>query len=387
MDNILQCHEIFKTDFVRGENCYLYDSQGRRYVDFESGIWCTVLGHCHSRLNRVMRAQIDRVIHLGTRYPHVLAQAAAIDVVDVVGMDEGKCVFLSSGSEAVELGVQIARRTTGRQLLLTFSNCYLAAYGSAGKKSADEWWLLDWSLCANSDSYECLEEIPFDRIGAFVLEPGGSGSGFVQFPPTRLVREIAQRVTQEGGLLMVNEITTGMGRTGKWFGFQHYGIQPDIVALGKGLGNGYPVSAVAVRRDIAERLEHDGFRYAQSHQNDPLGCAVAREVIAILREEDWVERGALVGKFFLDELQRLEEKHAIVKEARGRGMLLALELHPNQDLHAQSIYETLLKHGFLVGCYPAGNVLRFDPALTMQKKDIVGLLDDLIAILGASCIT
>jgi acetylornithine/N-succinyldiaminopimelate aminotransferase len=129
MDHVLKCHDIVKTDFVRGKNCYLYDSQGKRYVDFESGIWCTILGHSHPRINRVMQEQLENIIHLGTRYPHALAEEAARDVLNIIGIDNGKCVFLSSGSEAVEFGVQTARRLTHKPLLLTFSNSYLAAYG------------------------------------------------------------------------------------------------------------------------------------------------------------------------------------------------------------------------------------------------------------------
>ncbi len=381
MNHILKCHDIVKTDFVRGENCCLYDSQGKRYVDFESGIWCIALGHSHPRIKQVMQAQIEKVVHLGTRYPNVLAEDAAMDILDIVGIDEGKCVFLSSGSEAVEFGVQTARRITGRNLLLTFHNSYLAAYGSAGRKSTDEWQLFDWSVCEHKDPGECLKGIPFESIGAFVFEPGGSGSGFVRFPPKQLVQDIAQRVKQEGGLLVVNEITTGMGRTGKWFGFQHYDVRPDIVSLGKGLGNGYPVSAVAMKQEIAEKLEDSGFHYAQSHQNDPLGCAVAREVIAILREENWVERGNAVGAYFLEGLKRLEEKCAVVKEARGRGMLLALEFHPHESISVAWAYQALLETGFLVGYYPAGNVLRFDPSLTIDKEDVIRLLECLDSIL------
>jgi len=381
MNHILKCHEIIKTDFVRGENCYLYDEQGKRYVDFESGIWCTGLGHNHPRINQVIRTQIDKVIHLGTRYPNVLAEEAAVDILDIVGFENGKGVFLSSGSEAVEFGVQAARRITGKPLLLTFSSSYLAAYGSAGRKSPEEWRLLDWSACRHPDLTECLGGIPFESISAFVFEPGGSGSGFVNFPPKQLVEEIGRRIQQEGGLIVANEITTGMGRTGKWFGFQHYDIKPDIVALGKGLGNGYPVSAVVMERNIAEQLENSGFRYAQSHQNDPLGCAVAREVISILHEENWIERSNRVGACFLEGLKRLEEKHEVVKEARGRGMLLALELSPREHLSVQSVYEKLLECAFLVGCYSAGNVLRFDPALTMEEKNVTNLLESLDSIL------
>ena len=375
MNHILKCHEIVKTDFVRGENCYLYDSQGKQYVDLESGIWSTVLGHNHQSINQVIRAQIEKVIHLGTRYPHTLSEEAAISLLNIAGIDGGKCVFLSSGSEAVEFAVQTARRTTRKPLILTFSNSYLAAYGSAGRKSTDEWWLFDGNNCVHPNPRECLKEIPFDSIGAFVFEPGGSGSGFVKFPPKQLVQDIAQRIKQEGGLIVANEVTTGMGRTGKWFGFNHYDIQPDIIAIGKGLGNGYPVSAVAMRRDIAESLETSEFHYAQSHQNDPLGCAVAKEVIAALGKENWIDRGNVVGVFFLEGLKRLVDKYVVLKEARGRGMLLGLEFHPHERISVEWIYHALLEQGFIVGYYPPGNVLRFDPPLTVEKEDITHLLD------------
>jgi len=384
MDHILECHEIVKTDFVSGQNCYLYDAEGKKYTDFESGTWAAALGHNHPRVNRRMEMQLEQIAHLGTRYPSFLAEEAAIAVLDVVGMEDGKCVFLSSGSEAVEFGVQIARRVTGKQLLLTFQNSYLSAYGSAGEKSAGEWHLFDWTTCTHTDPCGCLEKIPFESIGGFVFEPGGSGIGFVKFPPGPIVQEIVQRVRMAGGLVVANEITTGMGRTGKWFGFQHYSIQPDIVAIGKGLGNGYPVSAVAMRLDVAEKLEASGFHYAQSHQNDPLGCAVAQEVIAILREENWVEKGNYVGTYFLEGLKRLGEKYAIVKEARGRGALLALEFHPHSSFSAVSAYRALLEKGFLVGYYPAGNILRFDPSLTMEEENVTHLLESLDNILASA---
>jgi acetylornithine/N-succinyldiaminopimelate aminotransferase len=384
MNHILKCHEIVKTDFVRGENCYLYDKQGHKFVDFESGIWSAVLGHSHPRINQVMKSQIEKVMHLGTRYPSILAENAAIDVLDIVEIENGKCTFLSSGSEAVEFAVQAARKITKKQRLLTFTNSYLSAYGSAGRKSTDEWLLLDWSACEREGCSEYLKKIPFKNIGAFVFEPGGSGSGFVKFPSKELVQEIVNCVKQEGGLLVVNEITTGMGRTGKWFGFQHYAIQPDIVALGKGLGNGYPISAVAMASTCAEELESSGLHYAQSHQNDPLGCSVAREVISIMREGNWIDRGEAVGAYFLEGLRHLQQKYAVVKEVRGRGMLLGIEFHPHENITVSWAYNELLEMGFLVGYYSAGNVLRFDPSLTIEKTDIERLLESLDAILNTA---
>jgi acetylornithine/N-succinyldiaminopimelate aminotransferase len=386
MDHLLKCHPITGDNFVRGENCFLFDEQGRRFVDLEAGSWAAILGHAHPRINAVIKAQVDRVMHLGVRWPNHLAEAAAVDVLDLVGLPDGQCTFLSSGSEAVEFGVQAARRVTGRPLLLTFSNSYLAAFGSAGKKAATEWHLLDWSPALTADPAECLKTIPFDRIGGFVFEPGGGGPGFVRFPPAPLVQAIAQRIQHEGGLVVVNEITTGLGRTGKWFGYQHYDLRPDIVALGKGLGNGYPISATAIRREVADKLVAGGFYHAQSHQNNPLGCAVAREVIAILREGGWIERGATVGATFLAGLQRLQAKSERIKDARGRGMLLALEFHPRADFSGSSVHAALRERGFLAGCYPAGHPagtgLRFDPSLTLEERELASLLECLESLLS-----
>jgi acetylornithine aminotransferase len=380
VEHILQCHEIVKTDFVRAENCFLYDADGRRYIDFESGIWCTALGHNHPRISQVIESQLRQVIHLGTRYPNQIVEEAAKAVLNVVGMEDGKCTFLISGSEAVEFGVQVIRRYTGKPLMLTFNNSFLGSYGSAGTKKPDEWFLLDWLSCKDVD--ECLKQIPFDKVGGFAFEPGGSGISFVQFPPVRLIHRIVEEIRKRGGLILVNEITSGMGRTGKWFGFQHYDIQPDIVAIGKGLGNGYPVSVAAIRREVADKLEKDGFRYIQSHQNDPLGCAVAKEVISTFREGDWVEKGNALGGFFLNELNQLAAKHPVIKNARGRGMLLGLEFHPHEKITATWLYHALLEKGFLVGYYPAGNLLRFDPSLTMEKENILSLIESLDEILS-----
>jgi acetylornithine aminotransferase len=381
VEHILKCHEIVKTDFVRGKDCFLYDAQGRRYVDFESGIWCTVLGHNHPGVSRVIRSQLKKVIHLGTRYPNGIVEEAAKTVLEIAGMEDGKCIFLVSGSEAVEFGVQAVRRVTGKPLLLTFENSFLGSYGSAGTKRSEEWHVLDGDAWTRTNTDEWLERIPFGRIGGFVFEPGGSGIGFVRFPPETLVRRIVREVRSRGGLILVNEVTTGLGRTGKWFGFQHYDLQPDIVALGKGLGNGHPVSVTAMRRETAGRLELSGLRYAQSHQNDPLGCAVAKEVISLLREGDWIEKGNAVGEFFLGELKRLARRHAVIKDARGRGMLLGLEFYPRETITASWAYRALLEKGFLVGYYPAANLLRFDPALTMKKAGIRGLIRALDSIL------
>ena len=390
MDHVLRCsgYEIVKTDMVRGRDCYLYDVHGKRYVDFEAGVWCTALGHSHRQVNQAIRTQLEQIIHIGYRYTNALIEEAAAKVLDTVPLFDGKCIFLSSGSEAVEFGVQIARRITGQPLLLTLSDSYLAAYGSAGRKDPEEWHCFDWGVCvACPHSDECgpqcshLREIPFESIGGLVFEPGNA-SGLVKLPPKQLVQILVVMVKQQDGLVVVDEVTTGLGRTGAWYGFQHYALQPDIIALGKGLGNGYPVSAVVMTHDVADRLENSAFRYAQSHQNDPLGCAIARQVITVIRKDGLVERSDRVGTHFLHELECLGERHDVVREVRGRGLMIAMEFE-DSDEHSlvTSVYRELFERGFLVGCKPAANLLRFYPALTIGEEDIAQLLENMDHVL------
>ena len=160
MSHILECYEIVKTDFVRAENCSVYDSGGKRYVDLEAGCWAAVLGHNPARIQRVFREQCGKMTHIGKRYPNQTVELAAADVLAITGWTDGKCVFLSSGSEAVEFAVRAARRASGKPLCLTFTNSYLAAYGSAGAKSGDEWRILDWSRFESADPDEVPQGNP-----------------------------------------------------------------------------------------------------------------------------------------------------------------------------------------------------------------------------------
>ena len=387
---ILDCtgYELCRDDVVRAEGAHLITADGDRIIDFESGVWCAGLGHAHPRLQAVMHAQLDRALHLGYRVESALAAEAAEAVLATLPLPDGKCVFLASGSEAVELAAQIARRICEKPLLLGLAGAYLAAYGTTGRRTSDEWVLFDWAACAECPkNADCdpgcprLAEVPFERISAFVFEPGNSG-GLVKLPPRGPVRALAARMADAGGMLVVDEVTTGLGRTGAWYGFQHYDLRPDLVALGKGLGNGYPVSAVAMRRSIGVDLEVSGFHYAQSHQNDPLGCAVAKEVLAILRDERLVERSAKVGEWFLGELEALAARHDAVRQVRGRGLMLALEVYPDSRPALRDIHRELLDRGFLVGCKPQASLLRFYPPLAIGEDEIRDLLAALDLVLG-----
>jgi len=390
MDHLLKCHPFVKDDFVRGRGSHLYDAEGRRYVDFEAGVWWTLLGHGHPKINQIIEAQVNRVIHLGYRHTNLVAEEASVELLNTLGLSDGASIFLSSGSEAVEFALRAARQITGRQLLLGFAQSYLAAYGDAGTRHTSDWVNFDFIQCldcapgAGCDSdCERLRDIPFERLAAFVFEPG-SASGAVRFPPEKLVRHLAGEIRRQGGMVVVDEVVTGLGRTGKWYGFDHYGLQPDVVICGKGLGNGYPVSAVALRRAVAEGLQEHRLHYVQSHQNDPLGCAVAKEVIRTVREEGLVERSANMGAHLVQRLGEMVNASDIVREVRGRGLMAAMQLSGgvNDCSSSELVFKAMLARGMLIGHDPAQNVIRFLPCLTIPKEDIESLAANLEAVLA-----
>jgi acetylornithine aminotransferase len=297
-------------------------------------------------------------------------------------------VFLCSGSEAVEYGVRVAQAVLGRPLLMTMTDSYFGAYGSASKRREDEWFSFDWASCVPcpfsgdcSPRCERWAAIPHDRIGGFLLEPGSS-SGLVRFPPEKLVRGIAAAVKESGGLVLVNEVTTGVGRTGMWFGYQHYGLAPDIVALGKGIGNGYPVSVAAFAPGAAARLGGQPIKYAQSHQNDPLGAAIAREVVRVIHEDGLIARGRELGAVLVAGLERIAARAGRIRAVRARGPMAAVELLDDaQTSFTIRVHRGLVSRGFIVGRRPGVSVLRLDPSLTIERRDIAGFLEAFESVL------
>lgn len=205
----------------------------------------------------------------------------------------------------------------------------------------------------------------------------------MRFPPDKLIRAIVDTIKAQDGLLLVNEVTTGMGRTGKWFGYQHYGLSPDIVAMGKGLGNGYPVSATALAAPVAERLATQPVAYAQSHMNDPLGAVVAHSVIQVIRDEGLIERGRQMAVMLADGLAGIRARSGRIADLRWRGPMMALELHDDQRASRTTrTHRSLVECGYILAQRPGLNVLRLDPCLTIEQNDLEGFLDVLAGILA-----
>jgi acetylornithine/N-succinyldiaminopimelate aminotransferase len=377
-------HELLVPDIVRAENCHLYDSAGRRYVDLESGVWCASIGHAHPRIRRVLAEQPARIAHTGFAYSSAIVEETAREILALLGMDGGKCVFLCSGSEAVEYGVRAAQSIATRPLTLTMTDSYFGAYGSASTRPADAWLGFDWAPCAGCACDARCERwaaIPHDRVAAFLFEPGSS-SGLVRFPPEALIRNLAGAVRERDGLVLVNEVTTGIGRTGTWFGHQHYGIAPDIVALGKGIGNGYPVAVAVLGPRVIEKLGDRPVAYSQSHQNDPLGAAVAREVLRVIRDEDLIGRGREIAAILATGLEGVRVRSGAIREVRARGLMIAVELEDDApNTRTVRVHRELVRRGFIVGRRPGVRVLRIDPCLTIERADVEAFVAALEAVL------
>ena len=371
-NSIIPFYQTSGKQIIKAEDCYLYDREGKKYTDFESGVWCANLGHCHKSINLVMEKQIREVIHLGIKFLNSQAEELSASLLDKLGMREGKSAFLSSGSEAVNLAITLAQKITDREKVLKLDTSFLSALGlgaiSEGNKSL---------LNVPFDSAAYFSNIDFKEIAAFVLEPGTS-SGAIHFPSSGFIDAITAEVRKNGGLMIVDEVTTGFGRTGKWFGFQHYNLQPDIVAVGKALGNGYPVSAVAVTKKVSDLFDKHYFRYAQSHQNDPLGCAIGNEVLKLLSESGVVEQSQFKGRYFLAQLAQLKGNHSDkIKDVRGRGLMLGLELMPQIDV--EKLNSALFDNGAVIGMKE--KTLRFMPPLTIERMEIdnvVQMIDKLL---------
>jgi acetylornithine aminotransferase len=384
MKNVFNCtgHELKIPNVVDSEGVYLFDENGRRYMDLESGVWCTVLGHKNNRINGIIKKQIDSIMHAGFCYSNEILDEAAKSILSITNFEGGKSVFLSSGSEAIEILRQITKRVTGKQRTLTLHDAYLGSYSSVINRN-EGWHSFNWENCRTclkknecDPNCEALQNIPED-ISEFIFEPG-SASGFVRFPPKALIQNMVNIARKNKGKIIANEVTTGIGRTGKWFGYQHYAIEPDMVSIGKGIGNGYPVSVAVLSLAIVKDLEAKPFKYSQSYQNDPLGAAIVHEVIQAIKDNDVIANAERKGEMFFSRLNSLVDSE-IVLGVRGRGLMFAGELASEQV--GDEIYDELIEKGYIV-CN-RGSLFRIDPPLTISEDEFGEFIDAFRVIIAS----
>lgn len=361
---------------AKSKDCYLIDSKGNKYIDFESGVWCTNIGHGNNQINGRIKKQIKKVIHHGYIFRNKFSERLSVKLQELIGYKNGASVFLSSGSEAVNLSITLARHFTGKKKILKIDNSYLSAFGF-GQISVEN----DSIVNVKFNDLDSISKIDFSDISAFVLETGGASVEMVRFPDYEFVTGLIDTCRENGCLIIAEEVTTGMGRLGKWFGFQHYDFAPDIVVTGKALGNGFPISSLTLNSILTDKFEQNPFRYGQSHQNDPFGCSIALEVIKTIESQNLINKSRKTGEYFKKRLDQIQNRQPEkVKDVRARGLMLAIEFMESID--GELINKQLFESGFVMTCKL--NTLRFLPPLTIKHADIVKMIEKLDEILLSS---
>ena len=352
--------------FVRGRGTELWDSEGKRYLDFLCGLAVTSLGHAHPAVADALDHQARTLLHVSNLFANDVAPRVAAQIDDLLG-GGGQVFFGNSGAEANECAIKLARKWGGRGKYAvisaygSFHGRTLATLHATGQPSKHEPFqpLPEGFRHVAWNDLEALEAAITPEVAAVLVEPV-QGEGGV-FPATAEFVQGARRLCDERGLLLiVDEIQTGLGRTGRWFGYEHFGVQPDVVTLAKALGNGVPIGACWARRDVAAAFEPG------DHGSTFGGTAIATAAAgAVLTEMVRVDAPAL-ARAAGERLTQALSATSGVKEVRGLGLLLAAELDGHD---AKAVNTALLERG-LVANAVTPTAIRFAPPLTVSDGEI-----------------
>jgi len=395
-------HPIF---VARAEGARVWDEDGREYLDFASGISVLNVGHRHPRVVRAVQAQLERVTHTcfqAVMYEPYVALAARLSTLfeGTRGVPH-KAVLFTTGAEACENAVKIARAYTKRPAVIAFAGgfhgrtllsltmttsslSYRQNFGPFAPEVyhapfPDEYrgWTTERALAALEELL-ATEVVPA-QIAAMIVEPQLGEGGFIPAPP-EFLRRLRALTRQHGIVLIVDEIQTGFGRTGKMFAYEHAGIDPDLVTVAKSLAGGLPLSGVVGRAEIMDAPLPGGL--GGTYAGNPLACAAALAVLDVFEDERLVERGERLGHELRTGLQRLQERVPQVGDVRGLGCMLAIELvtdretkEPNPELAQRAIDRARDLGLLLLKCGPHKNVVRLLPPLVASSEDIKRAVD------------
>lgn len=397
---------------VRGEGVYLYDEEGRRYLDFTAGIGVTSTGHCHPVVVEAARRQAGTLIH--GQYTTVLHPLLG-ELSDAIcerlpdGLDS---VYLgNTGSEAVEAALRLARLATGRPNVIVFQGAFhgrsIGAASMTTSKLAVRTGLqplmsgvviapfpyayrYGWDEATTVDF--CLDELDLimasvsgpDETAAIFIEPVLGEGGYVPVPEAFLAG-LRERCDRGGMLLVADEIQTGVGRTGRFWGFEHTDVRPDVVTSAKGLGSGFPISACVASEDLMSA----GIPGSQggTYGGNAVACAAALATLAVVDDENLVANAAARGSDLLQRCRDLADRHPMIGDVRGRGLMIGLELGGDDPgAAARAVLAEAAAHGLLtLTCGQVGQVLRLIPPLVIDEShvdDAVSILDDALTKVG-----
>ncbi|TWH47084.1 acetylornithine transaminase [Sporomusa sp. KB1] len=383
-ENYLQVFSRYNLVLSHGDGPYVYDNEGKKYIDFLGGIAVNVLGHAHPALVKAVSEQAGKMIHCSNLYYTEVQATLAKKLAAVSGLDR---VFVgNSGAEANEGAIKLARKY-GKTIAADKVEIITAEHSFHGRTLAT---LTATGQPKYQKGYEPLpggfKHVPFNDIAALkavmsaktcavMLEPI-QGEGGVNIPDKDYLIKVRQLCDQYGALLILDEIQTGMGRTGKMFAYELFGVKPDIVTLAKGLAGGVPIGAFITSNKIAAAFSAGD--HGSTFGGNPLACAAANAVLTVIEEEKLLENAQTIGDYLVDKLNALKSKYpALITEVRGKGLIVGAKL----TLPGRDIVNSCLSQGAIINC-TAGDILRFVPPLIITKdhvNEMIAVLDKTLA--------
>ncbi len=376
-ETILNTYTRQPVCIVRGSGSQLTDSDGKTYLDFFPGYGVGVLGHCHPEITRIIRSQAETLVHLPNTFYHPNQAELAGLLSRLSG--GGKCFFCNSGAEANEAAIKFARKygsEQDRHEIITFRNSFHGrTYGSMTATAQEKFHtgfapLLPGFRYADFNDLDSVRRAVNERTVAVLLEPV-QGEGGIHVADTKFMEGLSALCRERNILLMVDEVQTGLGRTGRFFAYQWYGLTPDVITLAKGIGGGLPMGVMIARRELAEVFAPG--MHASTFGGSPLVCAAACQVIRILERDKLVERVETVGPLLQDILEAMARKHpALIDRIEGRGLMWGVKLRGE----GKEIVSRCLEKGLIINC-TAGTVLRLLPAMNIGE-DLIRRMSEIL---------
>lgn len=375
---LMDTYKRFPIVLIKGRGVKVYDSQGKEYIDFVSGIAVNNLGHCYPKVVVAIQKQAQRLIHVSNLY-HIEPQIKLAKLL-VEHSFADKVFFCNSGAEANEAAIKLARKyskdnfTGERHEIITalgsFHGRTLAALTATGQEKFQKGFepLMPGFKHVPFNDLDAVRKAVTNKTCALMIEPIQGESG-VRVPHEGYLKGLREICDEKKLLLILDEVQTGMGRTGKLFAYEHSGIEPDIMTLAKGLGGGVSIGATLAKEKISKAFIPGS--HASTFGGNPLACAAACASIEAILEDGFIlENTRRMGNYFKQGLERLKNEYNFITDVRGMGLLLGMEL----ITECTKVVSSCLERGFLVNC-TEGNVLRFMPPLIITEKEIEALLD------------
>ena len=372
MSHVMNTYARQPVAFERGDGCWLWDTSGRRYLDALAGVAVNVLGHAHPKLVEAIRDQAGKLIHSSNIYRITLQEQLADRLTALSGMDAA--FFCNSGCEANEAALKLARlhgHHLGIEVPTTivmdgsFHGRTMATLTASGSRKVQAGFepLVSGFARVPYDDVAAVEQVAANNksVVAILVEPV-TGEGGISVPRANYLNELRRICDQHGWLLMLDEVQTGIGRTGTWFGFQHAGVKPDVMTLAKGLGGGVPIGA-CLAAGAAAQVFAPG-KHGSTFGGNPLACRAALATLDIIAEEKLLDNAREIGAYLLEALSRALAGCAGVREVRGQGLMIGVEL----DRACSELVDRARERGVLINV-TADNVVRLVPPLTLGREE------------------